>query len=65
MKPWYKSKTIIFNIAATVAAFLATSIEPLRPFTTPAVFTFFSLGVGIANVCLRFITSQPLTTDKE
>lgn len=60
MKPWYTSKTIIFNLAASVIAFLAVSIEPLRPLMTPTVFTLFSLGVGIANVALRFITTQAI-----
>ena len=65
MKPWYKSKTILFNLLATVVAFLATAIEPLRPMMTPENFTYFSLAVGVINVALRTITSQSLTTDKE
>lgn len=60
MKPWYKSKTILFNLLATVAAFLTTAIEPLRPMMTPEVFAYFSLAVGVINVVLRYVTSQPM-----
>jgi hypothetical protein len=65
MKPWYQSKTIIFNLAATVAAFAVTAIEPLRALMSPTAYLIASTAVGLANVALRFITSQPLTTDKE
>lgn len=65
MKPWYRSKTIIFNLLATVLAFVATALPQLETLMTPKVFIVFSVVVGIANVGLRFITTQPLTTDKE
>lgn len=63
MKPWYLSKTIIFNLVASVVAFLAASLPQLQGLMTPKLFVLFSLGVGIANVALRLITTQAIGKD--
>lgn len=63
MKPWYVSKTILFNLVATVVAFVATFLPQLQALMTPQTFVLFSLGVGIVNVVLRFITTQAIGKD--
>lgn len=59
-KPWYKSKTMWFNIATVAAAgagFIAGNPTAFLPFIpadwAPAVLA----GVGLVNVVLRAITT--------
>ncbi len=65
MKPWFKSKTILFNLATAGAVFLAGAVEQLRPLMTPEHFVLFSLGVGMVNVFLRTITSEGISHSSE
>lgn len=63
-KPWYKSKTVWFNVATVVAAVL-TGIESmlnvLAPVVSPVVMPWILFGVGLANLVLRTITTEGLT----
>lgn len=52
MKPLYKSKTFWFNVAAV--AVQVSQVAPLSPEAAAAV-------VGIGNVVLRLLTTQPVT----
>lgn len=65
MKPWYKSKTIMLNLVATIAAGIVAALPQLQGLMTPQNFAIASTVLGVANIGLRFITTQPLTTDKE
>lgn len=60
MKPWWKSKTLWLNFVATTVAGLTAFVPQLQSLMTPQNFALFSLGVGMVNVMLRFITSQAL-----
>lgn len=60
MKPWWQSKTVWLNFVATIVAGLTAFVPQLQPLMTTQNFALFSLGVGLANVALRFITTQAL-----
>jgi hypothetical protein len=51
-KPWWKSKTIWFNILSV--GLLFTPLAPLSPAVVGAV-------IASGNVVLRTITTQPIT----
>lgn len=65
MKPWYKSKTIIFNILSVAVASVATGVESLRTLMTPEHFALFGVVIGMVNVGLRVITTEGVSTSKE
>lgn len=65
MKPWYKSKTIIFNVLSVAVASLASGVESLRALMTPDHFALFGVGVGMVNVALRVVTAEGVSTSKE
>ena len=62
-KPWYKSKTVWFNIFSIGGAILGgvvgllPTLEVVIPPTAYAI-TLFCLGVG--NIILRAITTGPI-----
>lgn len=61
MKPWYKSRTLWFNVFVAVLGLVAGMVDQLRPlFTSPAAFTAFSLIVAAVNVVLRVVTTAAL-----
>lgn len=60
-KPWYASKTILFNaLAAITTAILSQSAE-LTPVLGPSAIAFVSVG----NIILRTLTNQPIAASKE
>jgi hypothetical protein len=68
MKPWYKSKTVIFNILATlvpIAGYVATSDAVLQQFLSPTKFAIYSTAIGMVNVVLRAITTQGVSFFQE
>ena len=71
MKPWYKSKTVWFNVALVGGAAvggLAGLFPALQPYMTPKVFVIWTTLIGVANVGLRSMTRDAiwhLPEDKE
>jgi uncharacterized membrane protein HdeD (DUF308 family) len=65
MKPWYKSKTIWFNLSAGVVGVVAASVQAFAPFMSATHLGLFSLVVAAANVALRVITTEGVTTSKD
>jgi hypothetical protein len=62
VKPWYKSKTMIFNVLAVVAAVAA---EFGYAGTVPEDASEWVVGaVAIINIILRMATKQPVGTGK-
>lgn len=62
-KPWYKSKTVWFNIltiAGAVAGGAGGFLPALGPVVSPAVYQWVLFGVGFVNVALRAITTGPI-----
>ena len=67
-KPWYKSKTIWFNVVTMVgAAFdvLFSSFYLIEPLIAPVAYPLILLFIGIVNAILRSITTQALTKQRE
>lgn len=63
MKPWYKSKTVWFNILTIGGAVLGGAggfLPALGPVVSPAVYQWTLFGVGFLNVVLRAITTGPI-----
>lgn len=62
-KPWWKSKTIWFNALATaagVAEVMAQNLPILQAVLPPGVGAGLAVGVPVANVILRTITTQAI-----
>lgn len=58
-KPWYKSKTMWFNIATTVMAItagLGGVLPILAPVVSEVSMAYILFGVGLVNIALRAIT---------
>jgi len=67
-KPWYKSKTVWFNIVTILGATvdgLVGMLYMVEPFIAPGVYPFIMLTVGLINVVLRAITTQALAAQQE
>src|SRR5689334_1552174 len=68
MKPWYKSKTVWFNILCTlapIADYLASSTGLMQSFMTPTRFALYTSAVGLLNILLRTITTHGVSFFKE
>jgi hypothetical protein len=67
-KPWYKSKTVWFNLISTAVVFtdgLAKLIVGLYDFIPAEVYPWVVFGIGISNLFLRSITSTALLRGDE
>lgn len=60
-KPWWKSKTLWFNI--TVASLMAVemNIPAFKQFLDPELYAYLLGGVNVVNVALRAVTRGPVT----
>ena len=63
MKPWYKSKTVWFNIITVGGAIAAAGVgllPTLAPLLSPNVFAIVTVTVGVVNIALRSMTSDAI-----
>ncbi len=60
MKPWYKSKTLWINIVVAVLASLEATTGLLQPYLPQHWYVAVAVGLPVANVVLRIITTQGL-----
>lgn len=64
-KPWWKSKTVLFNIIAAASVILLEVQELLGTFpegSVPEWVTKVVVGaIAVINLVLRFTTGQPVT----
>jgi len=58
MKPWYKSKTILFNAFAAALVALEAVSGLLQPMLPVNVYTAVAVALAVVNAILRVITSQ-------
>lgn len=61
MKPWWKSKTMWFNIAVVGGAALSGAVvflPVLEPLLTPAAYATVFFVIGVVNVMLRSVTKE-------
>ena len=62
-KPWYKSKTVWFNILTIGGAFmdgLLGLMPTVQPLVAPEVWPLVMLIVGLVNMFLRVVTTGPI-----
>jgi hypothetical protein len=60
-KPWYKSKTIIFNIVVAMLAALEGAFSMLQPLLPMNTYAILSTILIIGNAALRVISTANLT----
>ena len=60
MKPWYLSKTIVFNAAAAALLALETVSGLLQPHLPVDFYTALAVALPIVNAVLRVITTEGL-----
>ncbi len=61
-KPWYKSKTIIFNAVMGTLIAAEQSMGALEPVLGAAAFGVLTFALPVGNVLLRMITSAPVSS---
>lgn len=57
-KPWYKSRTLIFNAAIAALATLEASANMIQPYVAGNVYGYGLLVLTVGNSILRVITTQ-------
>lgn len=60
-KPWYYSKTIIFNIVAAMFIAAEASLGSLASVFSTEVYGFLALALAVINAALRVISSTKVT----
>lgn len=68
MKPWYKSKTVWFNIltiGGAVVAGLGGILPALGPVLSAETYQIVLFTVGFINVTLRAVTTGPIDWGKQ
>lgn len=60
-KPWWKSKTMLFNMAAGALIALEMNMPMLQDFIEAETYAYALVAVNIVNVVLRAITKAPVT----
>ena len=67
MKPWYKSKTMLFNLAVVGGA-AATGVVGVLPtlqsILGPHTYAIVFFSVSVVNIILRSVTTSAITTSK-
>ena len=62
-KPWYKSKTVWFNVLSIGGAILGGAIgllPTIEPFISPTAYAIVLLVVSSVNIILRAVTNGPI-----
>ena len=60
-KPWYKSKTLWFNVLVAALVALEASASMIQPFLKGNVYGYGLLILTAGNAMLRIITTQGLS----
>ncbi len=59
-KPWFKSKTMLFNIGVTAIGVSQAVLPFAQPFVNPRTFGLLTTAVGVANMALRGMTRDEI-----
>lgn len=60
-KPWYKSKTLIFNIVMTALLALEASLGQLSALIPANVYAVLATALAVGNAVLRVISTTAIT----
>ncbi len=61
MKPWYKSRTLWFNVVMAGLAALEAGAHLVQAYVPGNVYGWGLLALAVGNAGLRIITTQGLT----
>ena len=67
-KPWYKSKTVWFNvltIGGAVLSGVAGLLPTLQLLIPPEVYAITLFTIGVGNIVLRTLTTGPINWSEE
>jgi hypothetical protein len=59
-KPWWKSKTLIFNMLAVLFVAIEAKFDLLKPYLPDQWYAYAVVILGATNAVLRIITTQAL-----
>lgn len=59
-KPWWKSRTLLFNALIGVGAAAESSLHLLQPLLGEQTYPILLFGVTVGNAFLRVLTTQAL-----
>ena len=59
-KPWYQSKTILFNAFALGLITFEANLHVLQPMMSTDVYGVIAVVLAVGNKVLRVLTNQPL-----
>lgn len=59
-KPFYQSKTVLFNVLTFVIALIALLLDQSWIQQNPQIVLYLGLAQSIVNVILRSLTRQPM-----
>ena len=60
-KPWWQSKTLIFNAVALGLITFEANMHYLQPMLSTDVYGVIAVVLAVGNKVLRFVTTQPLS----
>jgi len=60
-KPWWRSKTMLFNMVAAALIAVEMNLPGLQSFIEPELYAYLLMGINIINVLLRAVTKSPVT----
>ena len=60
MKKWWKSKTVLFNLAMTILAASEAAFPVIQPILPVSVHGIILFALTVGNVALRFISTQTI-----
>ncbi len=63
VKPWWKSKTVWFNVVATIPPLIdatASNLGLMQPIVPPESYPYIALIFTVVNLWLRSITNSQL-----
>lgn len=60
-KPWYKSKTLVFNIVMTALLALEASLGQLSALIPANVYAVLATALAVGNAVLRVISTTAIT----
>ena len=60
-KPWYLSRTMLFNLLVASLALAESQLQLLAPAVSKQVYAVLAFALPLANLWLRIITTKPLT----
>jgi len=63
-KPWYKSKTILLNLAAGLLVAVEATTNALGDTIPQEALGLVAAGLAAANVVLRALSGQPISVKK-